>query len=85
MTALVSVGQTPSNPRRNWFPLQSAMIAISDAKDGSTWKTLDERSGETFTWDRQTRVFSVKSPGTYAKYRLVLTGEATLAEVELLG
>ncbi|MGV9574470.1 glycoside hydrolase domain-containing protein, partial [Streptomyces nigra] len=58
---------------------------LQASKDGTTWKTLDERAGETFTWDRQTRAFSVKSPGTYAKYRLVLTGEATLAEVELLG
>ncbi|MEV8088470.1 GH92 family glycosyl hydrolase [Streptomyces nigra] len=58
---------------------------LQASKDGTTWKTLDERSGQSFTWDRQTRAFSVKSPGTYAKYRLVLTGEATLAEVELLG
>ncbi|MFE5190754.1 GH92 family glycosyl hydrolase [Streptomyces sp. NPDC056628] len=58
---------------------------LQASKDGTEWRTLDERTGETFTWDRQTRAFSVKSPGTYAKYRLVLTGEATLAEVELLG
>ncbi len=53
--------------------------------DGTTWRTLDQRSGESFTWDRQTRAFSVGSPGTYGKYRLVLDGEAVLAEVELLG
>ncbi len=29
-------------------------------------------------------MFSVDKPGSYAKYRLVLTGSATLAEVELL-
>ncbi len=57
---------------------------LQASTDGTTWRTLDERRGETFTWDRQTRAFSVKSPGTYAKYRLVLDGEATLAEVELL-
>ncbi len=58
---------------------------LQGAADGTSWKTLDKRSGESFTWDRQTRVFSVKSPGAYAHYRLVLNGSSTLAEVELLG
>lgn len=57
---------------------------LQGSADGSTWKTLDTRSGESFTWDRQTRVFSVKSPGSYARYRLVLDSSSTLAEVELL-
>ncbi|WP_217146007.1 GH92 family glycosyl hydrolase [Streptomyces sp. AC627_RSS907] len=57
---------------------------LQGSADGTTWRTLDERSGESFAWDRQTRAFSVRSPGTYTKYRLVLDGEHTLAEVELL-
>lgn len=57
---------------------------LQGSTDGTTWKTLDKRSGESFTWDKQTRVFSVKSPGSYARYRLVLDSSATLAEVELL-
>ncbi|MFJ9902397.1 GH92 family glycosyl hydrolase [Streptomyces sp. NPDC101152] len=57
---------------------------LQGSDDGTTWKTLDKRSGESFTWDRQTRAFSVRSPGTYGKYRLVLDGQATLSEVELL-
>ncbi|MFI6460191.1 GH92 family glycosyl hydrolase [Streptomyces sp. NPDC050538] len=57
---------------------------LQGSADGSTWKTLDKRSGESFTWDQQTRAFSVKSPGSYAHYRLVLNGPSTLAEVELL-
>ncbi|MEU3729189.1 GH92 family glycosyl hydrolase [Streptomyces sp. NPDC033538] len=57
---------------------------LQGSADGTTWRTLDQRSGESFAWDRQTRAFSVKSPGTYQKYRLVLDGEHTLAEVELL-
>ncbi|MDF2267471.1 GH92 family glycosyl hydrolase [Streptomyces coacervatus] len=52
--------------------------------DGATWKTLDQRSGQSFQWDRQTRAFTVGSPGTYGKYRLVLDGEAVVSEVELL-
>ncbi|MEV6480011.1 GH92 family glycosyl hydrolase [Streptomyces sp. NPDC051576] len=58
--------------------------ALQGSKDGTTWKTLDRRSGESFAWDKQTRAFSVASPGSYAHYRLVLTGSSTLAEVELL-
>ncbi|MPY31435.1 glycoside hydrolase family 92 protein [Streptomyces adustus] len=57
---------------------------LQGSKDGTTWKTLDRRTGESFAWDRQTRAFSVGSPGSYAHYRLVLDGESTLAEVELL-
>ncbi|MFF8480696.1 GH92 family glycosyl hydrolase [Streptomyces antibioticus] len=57
---------------------------LQGSADGTTWKTLDTRSGQSFTWDRQTRAFTVTEPGTYAKYRLVLSGESALAEIELL-
>lgn len=57
---------------------------LQGSADGSSWETLDERSGESFAWDRQTRAFTVGSPGTYERYRLVLDGEATVSEVELL-
>ncbi|CAL2071191.1 Alpha-1,2-mannosidase [Streptomyces murinus] len=58
---------------------------LQGSDDGTTWRTLDHRSGETFPWNRQTRAFTIAAPGSYAKYRLVLGGSATLAEVELLG
>ncbi|MFJ4714021.1 GH92 family glycosyl hydrolase [Streptomyces sp. NPDC088785] len=58
---------------------------LEASADGSSWKTIDERSGESFAWDKQTRAFSVPKPGAYAHYRLVFTGgAATVAEVELL-
>ncbi|MFF3398823.1 GH92 family glycosyl hydrolase [Streptomyces sp. NPDC002659] len=57
---------------------------LQGSQDGTTWKDLDKRSAQSFAWDRQTRVFTVGAPGSYAKYRLVATGPATLAEVELL-
>ncbi|MFI1364237.1 GH92 family glycosyl hydrolase [Streptomyces griseochromogenes] len=57
---------------------------LQGSADGKTWKTLDQRSGESFTWDRQTRPFTIAAPGSYAKYRLVLDGASALAEVELL-
>ncbi|MFI9767976.1 GH92 family glycosyl hydrolase [Streptomyces sp. NPDC052415] len=57
---------------------------LQGSSDGTGWTTLDRRTGESFAWDRQTRAFSVGSPGTYDSYRLVLDGEASVAEVELL-
>jgi predicted alpha-1,2-mannosidase len=57
---------------------------LQGSADGTTWKTLDERSGQSFAWDRQTRAFSVRTPGNYEKYRLVVDGEAVVSEVELL-
>ncbi|MFF4230808.1 GH92 family glycosyl hydrolase [Streptomyces sp. NPDC001820] len=57
---------------------------LQGSHDGTVWKDLDKRSGQSFAWDRQTRVFTVGTPGTYAKYRLVATSSGTLAEVELL-
>ncbi|WAP58824.1 GH92 family glycosyl hydrolase [Streptomyces sp. S465] len=57
---------------------------LQGSRDGKDWKDLDRRSDESFTWDKQTRVFSVRTPGTYEHYRLVADGKATLAEVELL-
>ncbi|MCW8378268.1 GH92 family glycosyl hydrolase [Streptomyces justiciae] len=58
---------------------------LQGSADGTTWETLDRRSGESFAWDRQTRAFTVGSPGTYGKYRLVIDGEAVVSELELLG
>ena len=43
---------------------------------------LDTRSGETFTWRKQTRPFKIDRPGRYERYRLEASG--TLAEIELL-
>ncbi|GCD34086.1 alpha-1 2-mannosidase [Streptomyces chrestomyceticus JCM 4735] len=49
------------------------------------WRTVDRRTGESFGEDRQTRVFTVSTPGTYTDYRLTPSSSATLAEVELIG
>lgn len=58
---------------------------LQGSSDGTTWTDLDKRSGQSFAWDKQTRVFSVGKPGSYTAYRLVVDGTATLAEIELLG
>ncbi|MEU1406046.1 GH92 family glycosyl hydrolase [Streptomyces sp. NPDC005728] len=57
---------------------------LQGSADGTTWTTLDHRTAESFTWDRQTRAFTVTAPGSYTRYRLVLDGESALSEVELL-
>ncbi|MFJ6013713.1 GH92 family glycosyl hydrolase [Streptomyces sp. NPDC092952] len=57
---------------------------LQGSADGTEWTDLDRRSDESFDWDRQTRVFSVRTPGAYAHYRLVFAGEGRLSEVELI-
>jgi len=32
---------------------------------GSAWSVLDERSGQTFAWRRQTRPFKISDSGEY--------------------
>lgn len=58
---------------------------LEGSHDGEKWKEVDRRKGESFRWDRQTRVFEAADPGAYKHYRLVPAAKSTLAEVELLG
>ncbi|MEU0840903.1 GH92 family glycosyl hydrolase [Streptomyces sp. NPDC005962] len=58
---------------------------LEGSQDGEKWQPLDRRSDESWSWDKQTRVFTVHAPRSYAHYRLVPDGKSTLAEVELLG
>ncbi|MFE9249095.1 GH92 family glycosyl hydrolase [Streptomyces sp. NPDC007088] len=60
---------------------------LQGSADGSKWRDLDKRSGETFPWDKQTRAFTVQHPGGYQHYRLVPDSGSEgsrIAEVELL-
>ncbi|WP_432011741.1 GH92 family glycosyl hydrolase [Streptomyces cucumeris] len=92
-TAFTSVGLPVKDPSRAvQYTLTSANRGdapsgwtLQGSADGAHWKDLDRRSDQSFTWDRQTRVFSVRAPGRYGHYRLVADDRATLAEVELLG
>jgi hypothetical protein len=73
----------------------AAAAAPSDWKlqassDGKHWRTLDSRMHQRFPSPRQTRVFGVKTPGSYAYYRLRFAAAAdhtatALAEIELIG
>nr|WP_229898660.1 GH92 family glycosyl hydrolase [Streptomyces hiroshimensis] len=84
--------QVPSGSPVTSYTLTSADRAkapdgwvLEGSADGEQWQEADRRAGETFAWDRQTRVFSVARPGSYRHYRLRPAGESTLAEIELLG
>ncbi|WP_368310030.1 GH92 family glycosyl hydrolase [Luteibacter sp. CQ10] len=57
---------------------------LEGSADGKTWTVLDERHGESFPWNRQTRAFAVKTPAAYGHYRLTFEGPAKVAELELL-
>jgi predicted alpha-1,2-mannosidase len=57
---------------------------LKGSYDGEHWATVDERSDEAFTWRQQTRVFKAAAPAHYSHYRLEVSGESVLAEVELL-
>lgn len=63
---------------------------LEGSDDGTSWKELDKRSGETFEWAHYTRPFRLATPGSYRHYRLTITaasqtGQFSLAEMELLG
>lgn len=81
----------PAGTKAVQYTLTSATAAkaptdwvLQGSADGTSWKDLDKRSGQTFAWDKQTRVFSVQAPKAYAQYRLVSKQAATLTEIELI-
>ncbi|MCK7626432.1 GH92 family glycosyl hydrolase [Streptomyces sp. RS10V-4] len=57
---------------------------LEGSQEGISWTELDRRTSQSFAWDRQTRVFSIGSPGSFRHYRLVSPQKVVLAEVELL-
>jgi predicted alpha-1,2-mannosidase len=76
-----------ATPRVSMYTLTSgsddpSSWVVKGSNDGVHWTTLDARGGETFTWRRQTRAFSIAHPGIYRSYRVEFGGK--LAEVELL-
>ncbi|MEU8661547.1 GH92 family glycosyl hydrolase [Actinoplanes philippinensis] len=82
----------PAPAEAGQYTITSAAAAGADpagwkllgSTDGATWTVLDTRAGQAFPWRRQTRPFTVASPGAYTHYRLEFTGPATVAELELL-
>jgi hypothetical protein len=75
LTSASATGQDPTG----W--------TLKGSNDGIIWTTLDTRDAQTFQWRQQTRPFALKTPASYARYRLEFTGTNALsvAEFELLG
>lgn len=61
---------------------------LAGSVDGEVWTVIDERTDQDFRWRRQTRAFTVDSPGRYAHYRLTITSSTetwtVLTQIELL-
>ncbi|WP_230207670.1 glycoside hydrolase domain-containing protein [Microlunatus sp. Gsoil 973] len=60
---------------------------LEGSLDAREWFVLDERSGESFDWRRQTRPFKIDRPRAATHYRLTgiaADSGAALAEIELL-
>ncbi|MFY0580894.1 discoidin domain-containing protein [Cystobacter fuscus] len=82
MYTLTSANDFPGRDPRSW--------SLQGSNDGSTWVTLDTRTGQDFPWRYQTRAFAVNNNTAYSQYRLQINethGDSItqLAEIELLG
>lgn len=80
-TYTLTSGATGSVRPKSW--------TLEGSNDGSTWTTVDTRTDETFTWDKQTRAFQVTGSQKFKQFRLKITATttgagATIAELELL-
>ncbi|NHC43791.1 LamG-like jellyroll fold domain-containing protein [Motilibacter aurantiacus] len=78
--ALTSGNDSPGRDPRDW--------ALQGSNNGSTWTTLDTRSGQTFASRGLTRQYDIATPGPYSYYRLTVTANngqplTQLAELQL--
>jgi predicted alpha-1,2-mannosidase len=55
-----------------------------EAHDGERWTVVDERRGETFRWERQTRPFLLPEPVRAGRYRFTALAAGRLGQLELL-
>ena len=51
-----------------------AAWTLSGSTDGKAWRTVDVRSGESFTARHQPKLYRIAEPGSYSRYRLEITG-----------
>ncbi|WP_265521697.1 GH92 family glycosyl hydrolase [Oerskovia flava] len=66
-------------------PRDPAAWQLQGSVDGSTWTTVDERSGEAFEGRLQTRVFELDEPveTAYTHYRLTITANVSGSILQL--
>ena len=57
---------------------------LLEGHDGERWCVVDERRGETFRWERQTRPFLLPAPVRAERYRFTALAAGRLAQLELL-
>ncbi|MBM7116892.1 GH92 family glycosyl hydrolase [Archangium primigenium] len=79
---LTSGNDFPGRDPKSW--------TLQGSNNGTTWTTLDTRTGQDFPWRYQTRAFAITNTLSYSQYRLQVTenhGDVNtqLAEWELLG
>ncbi|WP_238536488.1 GH92 family glycosyl hydrolase [Stigmatella aurantiaca] len=82
MYTLTSANDFPGRDPKSW--------SLQASNDGSSWVTLDTRTGQDFPWRYQTRAFALNNNTPYSHYRLQINethGDSItqLAEIELLG
>ncbi|GAA2110125.1 hypothetical protein GCM10009841_31880 [Microlunatus panaciterrae] len=63
---LYTLTGSPDDGPRSWL--------LEGSDDQQSWQTLDERSGESYRWQRQTRPFLVDGLRPFRHFRLRLTG-----------
>ncbi|MEU3187299.1 alpha-1,2-mannosidase [Streptomyces sp. NPDC006923] len=73
--SLTSANDAPGRDPRDW--------QFQGSHDGSTWTTLDTRSGEHFTRRFETRDFPFANTAPYRRYRLRITDNAGGHETQL--
>jgi predicted alpha-1,2-mannosidase len=78
--ALTSANDAPVRDPRDW--------TVEGSADGTTWTTVDTRTGESFDKRYQTKTYDIAHPGSFTYYRLSITahpsGDLTqLADWEL--
>ncbi|MGA5304970.1 GH92 family glycosyl hydrolase [Nucisporomicrobium flavum] len=78
--ALTSANDAPERDPRDW--------TLEGSANGTTWTTVDTRTGQTFDERFQTKTYTVANPGSFPIYRLSITGHPSgnltqLADLEL--
>ena len=64
--ALTSANDAPERDPRDW--------TLEGSVDGTSWTTVDTRTGQTFDQRFQTKTYTVADPASFPIYRLTITG-----------
>lgn len=73
--SLTSANDVPDRDPQEW--------TLQGSTDGTSWKTLDARTGAPFESRLQTKTFSVETPGSYRSYRIVFVPKAGISHFQV--